>query len=451
MNNFTLGKPRVGILFYLLALNLMFQACSKKPGQIGESIQPDKDLISLFHTDTIHISAMSYLEDSIRTDKPERVLLGSMTDPIFGTTVAGFYTQLRLSTTKHDFGENAQLDSLVLQLAYSGYYGDTMATQTLRAYELLESIHPDSAYYSTRTLEKSSVLLAEQSFNPRPMSLYPFHEDTLPPLIRIRLDKISNSLGEKLITATENHVASDTAFKAFFKGLYLEAEAVSSGGALSMFDLPLSLSRMTLYYKNAERDSLRYDYAISAAEARFNTFDHLGYQHADPQLKSQVLDGDTTLGEQLLYVQGSGGIKTKIKFTELQHFARNIQGSIIINEAKLIIPAHIVDTAIYTAPLKLSLMRIIEDNKYRVLEDQSSGEDYFGGGYVRNQNAYQFRLTQYVQDMVDTGEDFENYGLQLSVMGAAARPNRFIINGPNPAEEGQSPLRLIINYSVVKD
>jgi len=130
-----------------LALLVLFAtACSKIPERIGDNLQPDQNLIQLLHTDTINIVAYSERVDTIRTDEPARNLFGSLKDPVFGTTRAGFYTQTRLSTNGHNFGVNPQLDSLVLQIAYEGYYGDTNTTQTMRVYELLDDIYYDSAY-----------------------------------------------------------------------------------------------------------------------------------------------------------------------------------------------------------------------------------------------------------------------------------------------------------------
>lgn len=444
-------NSRKHLFLALLFVGLIFQACTKKPGQIGESIQPDQDLLNLRYTDSISISAYSIREDSVRTDEPERVLLGSMKDPVFGTTQAGFYTQFRLSSNNHSFGENPQLDSLVLQLSYNGYYGDTTQLQTVRVYELSEQLQYDSAYYSTRRLQTSATDLANYSFNIRPNSPFVFDGDTLSPAVRIRLSDVSPDLGNKLLNASEENLASDTAFKMFFNGLYLIADPIASGGALAMFNLPVNMSRMTIYYSNNEQDSLRYEYFITTAEARFNTFDHFDYADADPQFVSQVISGDTLLGEQQLYLQGTGGVKTRIKFPDLNFLEQESGAKVVINEAKLVITGLNYDTTTYFAPVKLALVRVNDDETYSILADQLDGDAYFGGDYVAGSNGYQFRLTRYVQEMVKGGESFENDGLQLSVQGASARPNRMVIGGIQPASEEQTPIKLIIHYTLVSD
>jgi hypothetical protein len=68
----------------------------------------------------------------------------------------------------------------------------------------------------------------------------------------------------------------------FLRGLYVTAEPVNENGSILYFNLPSILSRLTIYYSNDEQDSLRYEYTITSSDARFNKFDHLDYQDAEP-------------------------------------------------------------------------------------------------------------------------------------------------------------------------
>ena len=71
---------------------------------------------------------------------------------------------------------------------------------------------------------------------------------------------------------------------------------------------------MTLYYKNDENDSLKYDFLINEHCARFNNFNHYDYSDAVPE----IIDTNITLGDSILYLQAMGGIKTKIMFPNIQ-------------------------------------------------------------------------------------------------------------------------------------
>ncbi|HMM11006.1 MAG TPA: DUF4270 domain-containing protein [Bacteroidales bacterium] len=430
---------------------ILFFSCTKRPGEIGADLLPDDALISPMFTDTITVVAYSIREDSVRTDKPETALLGSIFDPVFGTSTASFFTQISLSTASHDFGTNPQLDSLVLQLAYAGYYGDTTTMQNIKVYEVMERLYYDSAYYSTQLKEYNNFDFANFNFSPRPKSRVVWQGDTLAPIVRIRLSDISPALGNKLLTAGESNLSSVSRFQNFFRGLYLTAEPQTTGGAILGFDLPSNLSRLTIYYRNDEKDSLRYEFLITSDEARYNHFNHNNYANASAAFRQQVIEGDTTLGSQALYLQGMGGIKTRLRFPTLAKLKTSTNQKIVINDARLMLYGKTLDTTLFYAPSNYALVKANGDGTYSILKDQFEGNNYFGGSYISKANRVQFRLTQYVQDMVLRGAGREDHGLYLFSIGASSRPHRWIINGTNPGDDTLQPLKLLLHYSIVNE
>ncbi len=446
MKKYILLGTRVVVLGLIIIFS--FVSCKKKPEQIGADLQPDQDRIQLHFTDTISITAYSVREDSVRTDEPAQMLLGSMKDPVFGTTVAGFYTQLRLSTNAPDFGPNPVLDSLVLQLVYSGYYGDTTSTQTIRIYELNDQLFLDSTYYSTSQLAHESVEIAHYQFQPRPRTLFPFLGDTLPPLIRISLSDISTELGNRILNTPEESLETGDAFAEYFKGIFVTADPVSSDGVISYFNLPSNLSRATLYYQNDNNDSLRYELFISANTPRFNRFDHFDYTDADAGFRQQVIEGDTTLGKNRLYLQSMGGVKTFLRFPHLNKFAEQLGSNIAVNEAKLIFTGFEPDPEI-PAPAQLVLVeRTDNEGNYRIMSDQLEGDAYFGGNYKASTNEYQFRISRYAQRLIKG--DSNDMGLYAFIVGASAKADRWVYQGTGPSEADTIPaFRLHLIYSTV--
>jgi len=429
-------------------LMLIAFACSKKPERIGENLQPDQNLIQLLQTDTTTIVAYSQLEDTIRTDEPARALFGSLKDPVFGTTKAGFYTQTRLSTNGHNFGEDPQLDSLVLQLAYDGYYGDTNTLQTMRVYELLDDIFIDSAYFSASERNVSELDYANFSFTPAPRTPFVSGDDTLSPAIRIRLSDVSTALGEKILNASETDLESADDFKAYFKGLYVMAESVGSDGAILYFNLTTNLSRLTIYYNNETDDSLRYDFFITSSEARYNFFDHNNYADADPAFQNQVLNNDTLAGRNLLYTQAMAGVKTKIHFPNLKNLSSDGK-QIVINEAKLLFRS--TEDTLLTPPSQMALVKDKGDGTYAVLPDQLEGEAFFGGKFKSSVNGYEFRLTRYVQDLLLNPDATDDYGLYFFVLGASAKADRWVFNGTQPESDTLQRFKLQLVYSIVNE
>jgi hypothetical protein len=146
-----------------------------------------------------------------------------------------------------------------------------------------------------------------------------------------------------------------------------------------------------------------------------------------------------------------GGIKTKLFFPNLSKFAEQQGGKVVVNEAKLVFSGRSVDTTKYFPPAQLALVKVKEDGTYSLLSDQFEGDNYFGGSYLPLSNQFQFRLTRYVQNIVLNADTTEDYGLYVFILGASSRANRWVMNGVQPEIDTLSPLRLELNYSLVKD
>ena len=85
-------------LYLILAFAILFSvSCEKGILKEGADLLPSGDLVSIMGSDTLH--AFSYLryDDSVRTDNPTISYLGQNFSPYFGTSSAGFVTQIRLS------------------------------------------------------------------------------------------------------------------------------------------------------------------------------------------------------------------------------------------------------------------------------------------------------------------------------------------------------------------
>ena len=99
------------LILMVFALALLGFSCKKSPNTIGNNLIDGENYIGVYHTDSLPVVCHSIV-DSIGTKNVSYALLGSMKDPVFGTTDAGFYTQLHLSSTDHRYGNNPVLDSL---------------------------------------------------------------------------------------------------------------------------------------------------------------------------------------------------------------------------------------------------------------------------------------------------------------------------------------------------
>lgn len=431
-------------------LALAFASCKKSPETIGNNLISDNNYIGVYFTDTTEIVCHSYF-DSIATSHASSALLGATKDPIFGQTEAGFYTQFRPSVAGQSFGNNPVMDSLVLQLCISGYYGDTTLMQTVHAFALSDSLMVDSSYYSYSTVVTENIDLANSHhFSPHPRTkVHIIGTDTVTqPIIRVPL---SPELGNYLMTLDSSAYSRPDLFKQNFKGLYLTCSPVSMNGAISYINLTNNTYTMLqLYYHDAAtpEKSMRYNFYVTSSDAYFNHFDH-DYTQGSPEFVSQLVDGQETLGQSSIYLQTMGGVRAWVKFPNLSHWTDSLEGChLVVNEAKLILPASTMLTdSVFKAPTNFILLGFKADSTTYLLPDYYEGSGYFGGTYSASKQAVTFRVTEYLQSIIMEKKD--NVGLCLGINGAAYNASRLVINGPESNE--MEKMRLEVTYSIVNE
>lgn len=452
--NSILHRRNLKSVFYLAFLSLItfLISCAKPAGELGAEVQPENTLLQVEWTDTTMVYAYSVPDDTVRTDGLSTSLLGSLLDPTFGHTTASFYSQFMLENTGHRFGENPQVDSLILQVRYTGdSYGDTTTYLTARVYQMEGSIYLDSTYTSNIDIPVYPTDYANYTFLPKPHDSIVVGEDTVSAALRINLSDINPGLADYLINIDTVLMDSNDVFIDYFKGLYVTTDPVSIGGSLVNLDLFSNRSLMTLYYHNDEEDSLDFEYPITVITQYASKYEH-DLEAGSSDFTQQVVQGDTALGSNKYYVQGIAGVASIIKFPNIEYWKYNPDlnshsetNIIAINEAKLVLPGNSADT-LYDPPIKLALAVINDDGTYGFLPDESSGSDqYFGGEYKASTRSYTFRITKYLQSLIDDPTVVNN-GLYLIVRGGSIYPNRFVFNGTAP-ESDTTRLHLEIIYT----
>ena len=437
-------------LALMIGMLMAFVACRKSPETIGNNLISDSNYIVPFHTDTTEIVCHSYF-DSVSTKNTSYTLLGSMKDPVFGNSEAGFFTQFRLSLAGQSFGESPVLDSLVLQLCIANYYGDTNVLQTARVYELTDTLSSSSSYYNHSVIEYNPVDLANgHQFYPRPKtSKNVVGGDTVNhAIIRIPLN---STLGEYLMNLDTVAYSQPDYFKESFKGLYVTCDPVSQPGAITSISLTdNTYSLLQLYYHNAATPdkAMRYDYYVTTSDSYFNHIDH-DYTQGSPEFVDQLMNGNMEAGQQTVYLQCMGGVRTRIYMPNLEHWADSLEGShIVINEAKLVLPVNTTLTdSLFRLPTNFILLGFNADSTTYLLPDYYEGTNYFGGSYNSREQAVIFRISEYMQGIISGKK--ENHGLSFGINGAGYNAYRMIVNGPESNEANK--MRLEVTYSLVNE
>lgn len=440
---------RVLYIARILLLLTVMVSCSTDPDELGIGVQPESERLNVSFSDTTTVRAHSFFVDSIKTDEMSRALLGSYYDPIFGVTTASFYTQLRLSSTSVDFGQNPQLDSIVLSLEYTSipqrddeqmyFYGDTLDIMTFRVYELADSLSYEQDYFSDDEIALKQPEIGSLTVAPAPTDSIMVDTTLVKAQLRIPL---TEEFGNRLLNGGSD-LESMEAFLDFVKGIYITADPVSTGGSIVFFDPVQARSRVSIYFSNEEDgDSLFYYFNITSESARFNNYSH-NYDVADQEFLTQ-LQGDTALGADRFYLQSMAGVASIITFPYFNDWFSN--QTIALNEAELIISNALPQTT-FAPPPQLVVYNITDEGTYKFLDDQYEGEEYFGGLYDEETGEYKFRITQYLQKVLTT--DTISKRLYLGISGSSLTPNRGVFNGynPNPPAGPENKLKLSLIYT----
>lgn len=142
----------------LLALAVsVFVACDDNTDTIGSSLIGNLDKLNV-QTDTFKLSSQSIIADSVLS-RNATGYVGRVKDPQTGAYVTGdFMTQFHVlegftfpekdSIRSLSPTGEIQADSCELRLYYSGYYGDSLATMKMTAYEMDRPMEENNVYYS---------------------------------------------------------------------------------------------------------------------------------------------------------------------------------------------------------------------------------------------------------------------------------------------------------------
>ena len=208
-----------------------------------------------------------------------------------------------------------------------------------------------------------------------------------------------------------------------------------------------SLTGMTLYYHNSDAQSMRYTLSCTDNCARFTHISHDYNASRDNDFVREVLQHQTDIGSQVLYVQGGGGVKTRISFPYLEHAFDKFDNRVVIHRAELVI-SNVDRYEPYLAqPVALTIQGIGKsDSSIRFLPDDDyyTSTAYYGGLYDAEKHEYRIRVTKYVQELL-LGQGDWCPDINLIVRGSAVRANRLVLDGTDPASPTR--LRLEIAYS----
>jgi len=435
MNKIKFSKWRKGLVLsatFLFALFLVV-SCKKKDSLLGQNSLDSNELLNSGGIDTFSLNTFSIFEDSVITDNPAFAILGSYTDPVFGKVNSEFYTQFRLSGINPNFGTTSDIiiDSFVLGLEYTGYYGKTGA-QIVEAYEINEPnvMSLDSIYYAFSTQSTKTTNLvpaANQSVNLNPSNVTVIGNDTVDSQLRIYID---TNLARSIFDEWESNpttFTSNTEFLQFFKGLHIKTNnpVQSSGnGGVFYFNLNDALSKLTIYYRQGGQQKT-YDLLINSECVDFN---HVEVDRSGTHVETVI--NDTISGQSQFYAQ-SFNSRAVVQIPGLSNIPKNV----IIHKATLELPIQYQTGSKFSPGYDISVGTRLTVGANQIYNIGTTGiyDDYT--------KKFTIDLRSYTQAIVN--DELENTELILSPILFITSGDRIIFNGQQSSNKAKPKFSII--------
>ncbi|MBT6651040.1 MAG: DUF4270 family protein [Flavobacteriales bacterium] len=394
-----------------LIVGLIAVSCTD-PNTIGLEVQPTSDNILISSANFEGLTSATESEDSLRTDEAKNLILGEIDDPVFGNSLAAFYTQILLTENNTDLGTNPEVDSVVLSYTYSGSYGDDLPDFTsLDVLVLQDDIYKDSVYYSTSyPIPTPGGMSYIESFL--------VSNDTEKPVLKV---KLNNSIGDSILELGNDKLKDNETFLENFKGIKVFSE---SQNTMLYLNPDGSNSYFKIYYHNDESgsDTLSLDFELGGDAARINLFNEKN--------NNAIIEDDSNL-----HLQSMAGYKGKITLGDLDVIKDTLEGK-VINKVTIDFDVEASLKDVYAAHDMLFLSRVKEDGTHlKTFQPSDIGINVFGAE-LSESDRYEFNITRYFYQLLNNS----SYTNELYLMpsGAAINANRTILS---------KDIKLTIHYS----
>lgn len=345
-------------LAILMLLVSSFIACDKDFADIDSAII-NNDNTTHFGVTTRDFDLIAYTKalEPVQTNNLPLNYLGVYNDPNYGNTTASIVSQISSSTLDPDFGENVELDSVVLTIPYFAtvtdfteegdveYELDSVFGSAPIKVSLFESnyylrdinpggeddINAPQLYYSNMStglddiseavLEGQEIPVLDDptdeidlnNFVPSSEQILltdgesePTLTGRLSPSLRLNLNP-GYWYNKIILMSGEPELSNLNNFRNYFRGIYLKAESIGANGNMTLLNLASTNANITLYYTKdndlVEDDRTESTYVLNFTGNRVNFLSN----------DFMIASGNETTGDSNLYIKGGQGSIAEIK------------------------------------------------------------------------------------------------------------------------------------------
>lgn len=424
----------------IIFLPLVFLSCIDEDAMLGLNLVDQDDVVGVFPHKVNNTKAYVFHEgDSLKTSNYRYMTLGSYNDNEFGVVTPSIYTQISISSTSQDFSSStySKADSLVLTFAYVGLFAKDTSIKSMdmdiEVYEVIDNFEDTISYYSNSNLNYNPIPIFSSTLNLDSKKSQIIGNDTLLPHLRINLGK---DFLDKLIGF--GNVANNGEFKTKLKGFYIKAKpSISSNGMITYLDMYSSLSGMSLYYRDGNDKTMRYNFVFDDKSRRFTNIiydfsssDISGFNSLASYSDSLDCQNNLLINNKM-YLGNLGISYIKLNIDSLMQWYKDSTQSLgAFNQALLTIPVnetYLINNTHHNFPSRLVAFRRDDKGSFVYIHDAFQSES-FDGKYYSGSNSYRMRITSHLQNYLNGNiKDPNVYIFSDSRISTASR---VVLNGP---------------------
>lgn len=414
---------------------------------------------------------LMYSDGSI---SPITHLIGQMSDPIFGSTIAETYSQLDFATT---LGGNPfdgfQIDSILITLLYdtTAVYGDFSQEVTLDVYEIQEFLDEVEIYNSNDQFQSDKANpITSYTFTPQPFDSVNVEigDTVLKVSPRIVFPIENDAFKQRLIEADSALWADPDSFRTVFNGFHFAYDENTSANSILGFNFRAeTITQMRIEYFNPDSTDDRRNFIFtfggdvnnnpSSSLIRTTYFKH---DHSQGELANALADSNVTATDTITFLQEMQGVSPKITISGLS----KLHGS-AINSAELTLTVNELgnDPMLHLPePNLITIEQVQGDSLFIDIVDTDFAKRQAARsnsllGYVatfgglktttsdtsQNKYIYTAAITSHLQDVIDRGQDETT--IYISSFYQPERPRRVVLNGSSR----ENPVKLVVRYTKV--
>ena len=349
-------------LYIILLSFFIFQSCDKELTSFDSDVINSENAID-FLTGELDYSILSKSEiiNPVQSNNLPSFLIGKYNHPQFGNSYANFVGQMVPADYNHDFGDNVELDSVILSIPYysraidtdenldvtyeiDSVYGNNPIKISiyknnffLRSFDPFQSFDSSQNYFTNGSLSNNEqidisqlegqLLFEIDDFVPNANQINLTAVDTsgetyisqkLAPALRFKLNNPNNNFWETLFFNNEGlpNLSNEPDFKEFFRGLYIKTEGLNSSGSMMLLNLASSNAKLTIHYTSDNEvvnndtgstdDNLtnQHEYVLNFSGNLVNIFEN--------ENLVDVNGTNTVDGNENIYLRGGEGIITTL-------------------------------------------------------------------------------------------------------------------------------------------